>query len=70
MKVSVTGHCVLDVTAWRQKNSMTLHLVNLTNPINRMSRSELVINYRRGIYSICLRVDDNGIFGSISGNDV
>jgi hypothetical protein len=31
--VSVTGHGVLDVTAWRQKNSMTVHLVNLTNPM-------------------------------------
>jgi hypothetical protein len=24
---------VLDVTAWRQKGSMTVHLVNLTNPM-------------------------------------
>ena len=31
--VSVTGHGVLDVTAWRQKHSMTVHLVNLTNPM-------------------------------------
>jgi hypothetical protein len=31
--VSVTGHGVLDVTAWRQKNSLTVHLVNLTNPM-------------------------------------
>jgi hypothetical protein len=31
--VSVTGVGVLDVTAWRQKNSMTVHLVNLTNPM-------------------------------------
>ena len=31
--VTVTGSGVLDVTAWRQKNSMTVHLVNLTNPM-------------------------------------
>ena len=31
--VEVTGPGVLDVTLWRQKNSMTVHLVNLTNPM-------------------------------------
>ena len=31
--VTVTGHGVLDVTVWRQKNSLTVHLVNLTNPM-------------------------------------
>jgi hypothetical protein len=30
--VQVSGPGVLDVTVWRQKNSMTVHLVNLTNP--------------------------------------
>lgn len=29
--VTVTGHGVLDVTVWRQKDSLTVHLVNLTN---------------------------------------
>jgi hypothetical protein len=29
----VTGRGVLDVTAWRQKQSLTVHLVNLTNPM-------------------------------------
>jgi hypothetical protein len=29
----VTGPGVLDVTAWRQKGSLTVHLVNLTNPM-------------------------------------
>lgn len=29
----VKGPGVLDVTVWRQKNSMTVHLVNLTNPM-------------------------------------
>ena len=31
--VTVTGPGVLDVTIWRQKNSLTIHLVNLTNPM-------------------------------------
>ncbi len=31
--VRVKGPGVLDVTAWRQKSSMTVHLVNLTNPM-------------------------------------
>jgi len=31
--VTVTGPGVLDVTVWRQKESVTVHLVNLTNPM-------------------------------------
>ncbi|HEY7117340.1 MAG TPA: beta-galactosidase trimerization domain-containing protein [Tepidisphaeraceae bacterium] len=31
--VEVTGQGVLDVTVWRQKESMSVHLVNLTNPM-------------------------------------
>lgn len=31
--ITVTGPGVLDVTLWRQKNSLTAHLVNLTNPM-------------------------------------
>jgi hypothetical protein len=31
--VEVTGPGLLDVTAWRQRSSMTVHLVNLTNPM-------------------------------------
>ena len=31
--VTVTGPGVLDVTVWRQEASMTVHLVNLTNPM-------------------------------------
>ena len=31
--VQVDGPGVLDVTAWRQQSSMTIHLVNLTNPM-------------------------------------
>jgi hypothetical protein len=31
--VTVTGPGVLDVTVWRQRESLTVHLVNLTNPM-------------------------------------
>lgn len=31
--VTVAGQGVIDVTLWRQKNSVTVHLVNLTNPM-------------------------------------
>jgi hypothetical protein len=31
--VTVEGPGTLDVTVWRQKDSMTVHLVNLTNPM-------------------------------------
>ncbi|MCG6923728.1 MAG: beta-galactosidase trimerization domain-containing protein [Acidobacteria bacterium] len=31
--VSVVGPGVLDVTVWRQRDSLTVHLVNLTNPM-------------------------------------
>src|SRR5262245_48667559 len=31
--VSVTGTGIIDVTVWRQKESMTVHLVNLSNPM-------------------------------------
>ena len=31
--MTVTGPGMLDVTVWKQKDSMTVHLVNLTNPM-------------------------------------
>ena len=31
--VEVDGPGVLDITTWRQRRSMTVHLVNLTNPM-------------------------------------
>lgn len=31
--VTVTGQGILDITIWKQKQSMTVHLVNLTNPM-------------------------------------
>ncbi|HTL54948.1 MAG TPA: beta-galactosidase trimerization domain-containing protein [Candidatus Limnocylindrales bacterium] len=32
-RVTVTGPGLLDVTVWQQQNSITVHLVNLTNPM-------------------------------------
>jgi len=32
-RITVTGPGVLDVTVWRQQASLTVHLVNLTNPM-------------------------------------
>jgi len=31
--ITVTGEGLLDVTIWRQRSSLTVHLVNLTNPM-------------------------------------
>jgi hypothetical protein len=31
--VTVEGKGIVDVAVWEQKNSMTVHLVNLTNPM-------------------------------------
>jgi hypothetical protein len=31
--LTVSGHGLLDVTVWRQKSSLTVHLVNLNNPM-------------------------------------
>src|SRR5437660_1941909 len=36
--VTVSGAGVLDVTVWRQEESMTVHLVNLTNPMMMKGR--------------------------------
>ena len=33
LPVTVTGPGVLDVAVWRQRSSLTVHLVNLTNPM-------------------------------------
>jgi Hypothetical glycosyl hydrolase 6/Beta-galactosidase trimerisation domain len=41
--VKVTGPGMFDVTVWKQKSSMTVHLVNLTNPMTmRPNLQELI----------------------------
>ncbi|MHB1037107.1 MAG: alpha-amylase family protein [Pirellulales bacterium] len=44
--VVVTGPGVLDVTVWQQKDSLTVHLVNLTNPM-MMIRTGARVDSRR-----------------------
>lgn len=41
--VEVTGLGMFDVTVWRQKDSMTVHLVNLTNPMAMRPNAQQLI---------------------------
>jgi hypothetical protein len=54
--VVVTGPGVLDVTVWRQKASMTVHLVNLTNPM--MMKGPIRELIRIGPYKVRVRLPD------------
>ncbi|MEO8027912.1 MAG: hypothetical protein ABI823_15615, partial [Bryobacteraceae bacterium] len=49
--VTVEGPGMFDVTAWKQKQSMTVHLVNLTNPMAMKGpiREVIPVNARVGI---------------------
>ncbi|MCI0364352.1 MAG: beta-galactosidase trimerization domain-containing protein, partial [Phycisphaerales bacterium] len=54
--VTVTGPGILDVTLWRQKRSMTVHLVNLTNPM--MMKGPIRELIPVGPHSVRLRLPD------------
>ena len=54
--VTVTGPGVLDVTLWRQKDSMTVHLVNLTNPMMMKGPYREVIPL--GQQRVCVRLPE------------
>ncbi len=54
---SVTGPSVLDVTLWRQKASVALHLVNLTNPM--MMKGPLREAVPVGEQKVRLRLPEN-----------
>jgi hypothetical protein len=54
--VSVAGPGVLDVTVWRQKDSMTVHLVNLTNPMMMKGPVRELISI--GEHGVRVRVPD------------
>jgi hypothetical protein len=54
--VIVTGQGVLDVTVWRQKTSMTVHLVNLTNPM--MMKGPIRELYAVGEQKVRVRLPD------------
>ena len=50
--LSVQGKGVLDVSIWEQKNSMTVHLVNLTNPMMMKGPLREVIPLSRQVVRI------------------
>jgi len=54
--VRVTGQGVIDVAVWRQKESMTVHLVNLTNPM--MMKPPIREIYPVGAQRVRLRLPD------------
>lgn len=54
--VTVAGPGVLDVTLWRQKDSLTVHLVNLTNPM--MMKGPIREFYRVGEQQVRVRIPD------------
>jgi hypothetical protein len=57
--VEVNGPGVIDVTMWRQENSMTVHLVNLTNPMLMKGpfrelipvKAKVIVNLPEGVKS-------------------
>jgi hypothetical protein len=56
--VTVTGPGLLDVTIWRQRHSLTVHLVNLTNPM--MMKGPVRELYPVGAQTVRLRLE-NGL---------
>ena len=56
--VSVTGPGLLDVTIWHQRHSLTVHLVNLTNPM--MMKGPIRELYPVGAQTVRLRLE-NGV---------
>jgi hypothetical protein len=54
--LTVQGHGVLDVNAWKQRDSFTVHLVNLTNPMMMKGPVREVIPI--GAQAVRLRLPD------------
>jgi hypothetical protein len=54
--VEIDGRGLLDVSVWRQRQSMTVHLVNLTNPM--MMKGPLRETYPVGPFEVRVRVPD------------
>jgi hypothetical protein len=52
--VVINGHGIIDVAVWRQKESMTVHLVNLTNPM--MMKGPIREIYPVGPLTVALRL--------------
>jgi hypothetical protein len=62
--VVVTGPGVLDITVWRQQNSMAVHLVNLTNPM--MMKGPLRELFPVGEQKIRVRLPDGVRAGKVT----
>jgi Hypothetical glycosyl hydrolase 6/Beta-galactosidase trimerisation domain len=56
--VTVEGKGILDISVWRQKNSMTVHLVNLTNPMMMKGPLREVIPLSR--QQVSIRIPEGG----------
>lgn len=72
LPVEVDGNGVLDVTVWQQKNSMTVHLVNFTNPMMMkgpfrellpLGKQRIAINIPegRGVHNVKLLVSGENL---------
>jgi hypothetical protein len=57
--VEVRGPGVIDVAVWRQKNSLTVHLVNLTNPM--MMKGPIREFFAVGEQKVRVRVPDGAV---------
>jgi hypothetical protein len=54
--VSISGPGVLDISAWQQDDSLSVHLVNLTNPM--MMKGPLREFYAVGPQQVTLRLPE------------
>jgi hypothetical protein len=61
--VTVKGAGVLDVSVWTQKNSMTVHLVNLTNPMMMKGPVRDIIPVPR--QQVRIRIPDRNRIGKV-----
>ncbi|MGA8183024.1 MAG: hypothetical protein WB819_05210, partial [Terriglobia bacterium] len=59
--VSVEGPGVMDLSVWTQKNSMTVHLVNLTNPMMMKGPVRVRIPEGRRIAKVHLLVGKSAV---------
>jgi hypothetical protein len=61
--VTVTGPGILEVTCWRQANSMTVHMLNCTNPF--MLRSAFREEIPIGAQNVTIRIPDGRTVGEV-----
>jgi hypothetical protein len=70
--VQVTGPGVLDVTVWRQTGSMTVHLVNLTNPMMMKGplRELIAVGEQRVVVKLPAGATASKVHLLVAGQDV